>query len=137
MNKFYLSHPIFPSSDIEKTCSFYVDKLGFRPVRYLDSSEPHICLYKDTVEIVLTDSRGKKVIPNRELYGYGYDVYIIVKDHESLQKEFEEKEIKIVRKVSVTDYENKELVIEDVDRRWIAFGLKIATSPKIFDLSQV
>lgn len=76
----YMTHPIFPTPNIKQTANFYVQKLGFSAVEYLNSKEPHICLYKDDIEIVLTDSRGKKVIPNRELYGYGYDAYVIVYD---------------------------------------------------------
>lgn len=45
--------PIFPCNDIEKTADFYVNKLGFKDVKYLNATEPHICLYKDSVEIIL------------------------------------------------------------------------------------
>ena len=44
---------------------------------------------------------------------------------EKLEKEFLEKGVKIVKPLNVTDYKNKEFVIEDIDGRWIAFGLKI------------
>lgn len=63
-------------------------------------------------------------IPNRELYGYGYDAYFITKQQEQLEKEFEAAGVNIVRALSNTDYNNKEFVIEDVDGRWIAFGIK-------------
>ena len=36
-----------------------------------------------------------------------------------------EKEVKFVRTLNVTDYQNKEFIIEDIYGRWIAFGLKI------------
>ncbi|WP_342707227.1 hypothetical protein [Fontibacillus panacisegetis] len=32
--------------------------------------------------------------------------------------------VKIVRSLSTTDYNNKEFVFEDIDRRWIAVGKK-------------
>jgi hypothetical protein len=32
--------------------------------------------------------------------------------------------IRIVRPLAKTDYQNTELVIEDIDGRWIAFGMK-------------
>ncbi|MGF7050653.1 putative lactoylglutathione lyase [Paenibacillus sp. DS2015] len=41
---------IFPSSDMKKTAEFY-EHIGFRPVSYLESFEPHICLYMDQIEI--------------------------------------------------------------------------------------
>ena len=125
MKKLYMTHPIFPTPNIGKTADFYVQKLGFKAVEFLNAQEPHICLYKDDVEIILTDSKGKKVVPNRELYGYGYDVYIIVDNQEELQEEFDSKGLKVVKRLSVTDYDNKELVLEDIDGRWLGFGIKL------------
>ena len=50
---------------------------------------------------------------------------IYTDDQEILEKEFLTKGVKIVKPLNVTDYKNKEFVIEDIDGRWIAFGLKI------------
>jgi hypothetical protein len=119
------SHCIFPTQDIIKTANFYEQKLGFKAALYLNSTEPHICLYRDTTEIILTKTNGKKVIPNRELYGYGYDAYFITKNQEELQEELINCNVKIVRSLDNTDYNNKEFVIEDIDGRWIAFGIKV------------
>lgn len=114
---------IFPSSDMGKTAEFY-KHLGFREVKYLDSAEPHICLYRDQIEIVLTQSTQENVAPNRETHGYGYDAYLVTDDQESLQEELIALGVKVVRPLSVTDYNNKEFVFEDIDRRWIAVGKK-------------
>ncbi len=122
--KLYVSHPVFPTSDIVKTAEYYADKLGFRRVDYLDAKEPHICLYRDDVEFILTQSNGQRVIPNRELYGYGGDAYVIVKDQKALQDEYETKGVKFVQRLHKTDYHNQEFVIEDIDGRWIYFGIK-------------
>ena len=115
---------VFPSPDIEETARYYHEILGFRVVRYLDVKEPHICLYRDSTEIVLTRANSKKVFPNRELYGYGEDAYFITDGQEALQIEFESKGAKIVRPLHKTDYNNLEFVLEDIDGRWIAFGMK-------------
>ncbi len=61
----------------------------------------------------------------RILSPYGYDAYIYTEAQEALEKELVEKGVKFVRHLNVTDYQNKELVIEDTDGRWLAFGLKI------------
>lgn len=122
--KLLQSHSIFPTLNIEQTAAFYSQYLGFKAVPYLDTQEPHLCLYRDDTEIILTQSHGQKVIPNRELYGYGYDAYFITKQQEELEKEYEAAGVHIVRSLSNTDYNNKEFVIEDVDGRWIAFGIK-------------
>ena len=116
---------IFPTPDIERTSDFYVDVLGFRAVKYLNVKEPHICLYRDDTEIVLTKARTEKVYPNRELYGYGEDAYFITDKQEALLDEFTHKGAKVVRELQLTDYNNREFTVEDVDGRWIVFGIKI------------
>ena len=120
----FASHPVFPTPDICKTAEFYHEKLGFRRVDYLDAKEKHMCLYRDGVEFILTQSNGARIFPNRELYGYGGDAYVIVKDQQALQVEYEAKGVKIVQKLHKTDYHNREFVIEDIDGRWIYFGIK-------------
>ena len=124
MNILLESHCIFPTQDIIKTAIFYEQKMGFKAVHYLNVKEPHICLYRDTTEIILTKTNGQKVIPNRDLYGYGYDAYFITKNQKELQEEFVNSNVKIVLSLNDTDYNNKEFVIEDIDGRWIAFGIK-------------
>lgn len=115
---------IFPVLDIDKTSDFYVNKLGFKKVEYLNTAEPHICLYRDKIEIILLKS-NKKVIPNRDLYGYGYDAYIYTSRQSELFEEFFRYNVQIVKNLVCTDYNNKEFVIEDLDRRWLAFGKKV------------
>ena len=120
----FASHCVFPTPDIGKTAEYYHDKLGFRRVDYLNAKEKHICLYRDGVEFILTQSNGQRVFPNRELYRYGGDAYVIVKDQQGLQDEYEAKGVKIVQYLHKTDYHNREFVIEDIDGRWIYFGIK-------------
>ena len=115
---------IFPSPDLKKTTDFYVTKLGFRAVEYLECEQPHVCLYKDEIEIILLKANTDKVLPNRTLYGYGYDAYLYTADQTILEKEFLEKDVVFVKRLHTTDYQNREFVIEDIDGRWLAFGLK-------------
>jgi catechol 2,3-dioxygenase-like lactoylglutathione lyase family enzyme len=125
MSKYlFMSHSVFPTPDIERTSVYYETVMGFSAVKYLGAKEPHVCLYRDSTEIILTSANTGKVYPNRELYGYGYDAYFITDDQESLQNEFMEKGAKIVRPLQKTDYHNQEFVVEDIDGRWIGFGIK-------------
>jgi len=124
MARLYSSHCVFPAPDIKKTSEYYTDRLGFWAVSYLDAHEPHVCLYRDATEIILTNSNGRKVIPNRELYGYGYDAYFITDRQEELEAEFSGRGVKIARSLFKTDYHNREFVVEDIDGRWIGFGNK-------------
>lgn len=34
-------------------------------------------------------------------------------------------DVRIVRELRQTDYANREFVVEDIDGRWIAFGIKL------------
>ncbi len=120
-----MSHCVFPTPDIVKTSDFYEKVMGFKSVQYLNAQEPHICLYRDSTEIILTKSNRREVIPNRKLYGYGYDAYFITDNQEELQKELINTGAKIVRKLSYTDYHNQEFVVEDIDGRWLGFGIKV------------
>jgi len=115
---------IFPSSSIEETTKFY-ENIGFRAVRYLDVTEPHVCLYRDNIEIVLTKSALAKIVPNHIVHGYGEDAYFITNDQAALQEELRQKGVKIVRELAVTDYSNLEFIFEDNEGRWIAVGRKI------------
>ena len=115
---------MFPCNDIVKTAEWYVEKLDFRRVDYLNVKQPHICLYRDQIEIILTSTNGAKVVPNHINYGYGYDAYFITEDGEKLQQKMKDKNVKIIKEVSITDYQNQELLIEDCDGRWICFGVK-------------
>lgn len=115
---------IFPCPDIQKTAAYY-EKIGFRSVPYLNRTEPHICLYRDTIELILTQSALGKIFPNRIQYGYGYDAYFITEKQAAMQQELVDRGITIVRPLMVTDYGNKEFVFEDIDGRWIAVGNKI------------
>lgn len=119
------THCIFPVPDIRKTASWYQEKLGFRREDYLTAEEPHICLYRDGAEIILTDSGGRRVIPNRELYGYGADGYVIAEEQQELQDSFAAAGVKIVRPLTLTDYNNRDFIIEDIDGRWLLFGIKL------------
>ena len=41
-----------------------------------------------------------------------------------LQEDFVSNGVKIIQPLAVTDYNNKEFTVEDIDGRWIAFGRK-------------
>ena len=68
-----------------------------------------------------------KIIPIRELHGYGEDAYFISTNQEQIYTELKQKRIKIVQELHITDYSNKEFIFEDNERRWIAVGCKISS----------
>jgi hypothetical protein len=116
---------IFPSSDIDAATRYY-EGLGFRAVPYLGAAEPHVCLYRDSIEIILTKSKLASIVPTRETHGYGLDAYFISEDQAGLYRELRERGVKIVKGLDMTDYGNREFIFEDLERRWIAIGKKKA-----------
>ena len=124
--KLLASNCVFPTRDIHKTDEHYVEKLGSRRVDYLGVKEQHICLYRDGGEFILTQAGSQRVFPNREIYGYGEDAYVITESQQELQVEFEKNGVKIIQRLHKTDYHNLEFSIEDIDGRWICFGIKEA-----------
>ncbi len=124
MNKgLQTSLQIFPSAAFLETKAFY-EKIGFRSVSYLESDQPHICLYKDTIEIILTKSKLERITPNRVAHGYGYDAYFISTDQASFYRDLTSKGVTIVKELNLTDYDNREFIFEDNEGRWIAVGCK-------------
>ncbi len=123
---------IFPSSTLLKTKEFY-EQIGFHAVCYLDSIQPHICLYKDSIEIILTQSKLNTITPNRDVHGYGYDAYFISTDQAAFYRDIKRKNIHIISELNLTDYCNKEFVFEDNEGRWIAIGCKEG-SKEVLDL---
>lgn len=115
---------ILPVSNLLKTAKFYETKLGFKAVKYLEVKQPHICLYRDEVEIILLQSKLKQIKPNRILHGYGYDGYFTGKSIKPIYEEIVKKKVKIIKSLEITDYNNLEFVIEDIDGRWICIGCK-------------
>lgn len=77
-----------------------------------------------STDMKMTAEFHEKIGFSREIHGYGYDAYFITDDQEEMQREMNQLGVKIVRSLSTTDYNNKEFVFEDVDRRWIAVGKK-------------
>lgn len=121
-----LSHSliILPVPDLKITSDYYVEKLNFNAVKYLAVEQPHICLYRDLIEIVLTKSIQSEIKPNRIVHGYGYDGYFTGKNIDKIYDECVSNSVKIVKHLQMTDYGNLEFVFEDIDKRWICIGIK-------------
>lgn len=115
---------LFQSARFDETRAFY-ERLGFRSVAYMDSEQPHVCLYRDGIEFILTKSRLTEIVPARETHGYGYDAYIISGDQESFLETVRRAGARIVKDLNLTDYANREFIFEDNERRWIAVGRKV------------
>lgn len=115
---------VFPTPDMDKTAEWYSRCLGFRAERYLNDSEPHICLYREDIEIILTDSNGAPVRTNRDLYGSGCDGFFATDAVEALQREFMAKGARIPKPLENSKGGNYGFVVEDMDGRYLDFVRK-------------
>jgi cytidine deaminase/predicted enzyme related to lactoylglutathione lyase len=121
----YRTLAMFPSEDMNRTAEFYEEKIGFRRVDYMESKEPHICLYRGETEIIVTGiTNGASLVPNRELYGYGEDAYFITDEQDALYEEFQKNGVTVVELPHMTDYFNYEFKVRDIDGRDLIFGRK-------------
>ena len=121
---------ILPVVDLERTARYYFEAVAFKAVAYLRSEQPHICLYRDSVEIILIKSKLARIEPNRIAHGYGYDGYFTAQDIRPIYDELVLGNVKIVKPLETTDYGNFEFVFEDIDGRWIGIGVKaLAQTP--------
>ena len=118
--------PVFVSEDVRKTVLFYVDRLGFTSATHYDKIDNFATLYRDSIELVIVQSRIGKPQSNTKQYGAGYDAYIdtdTVGGVDLVYEEFLLKDVKMVSSPRKTDYGSYEFVFQDVDGRLIGVGL--------------
>jgi len=118
--------PVFVSRDVRKTVLFYVDRLGFTSATHYDKSVDFATVYRDSIELVIVQSKFGKPESNTKRYGAGYDAYIDTDTVGGVDLVYEEvllKGVKIVSTPRKTDYGSYEFVFEDIDGRLIGIGL--------------
>jgi uncharacterized glyoxalase superfamily protein PhnB len=116
---------VFISSDLRQTARYYRDVFGFRVVEHYEAEEAFVALYRDSVEIVVVQSKRGEVESNTARYGAGFDAYIDPKNLEGVDlifAELKEKGARIVSEPALTPYGSYEFVVEDVDGRLIGIG---------------
>ena len=118
--------PVLISEDIVNTVSFYVEKLGFKYAKHYDKINNFATIYRDSIELVVVQSKFGKVESNSKRYGAGYDIYIdpdTIEGLYELYREFLSKGVKVISEPKKTDYGSYEFAVEDIDGRLIGIGL--------------
>jgi catechol 2,3-dioxygenase-like lactoylglutathione lyase family enzyme len=82
--------PVLPTPDVRRTAAYYRDALGFKVVEHYDAEEAFATLYRDSVELVLIQTRHGDVQSNTARYGVGFDVYIDPETVEAVDSIYEE-----------------------------------------------
>ncbi|WDV48044.1 VOC family protein [Clostridiaceae bacterium M8S5] len=130
---------VFISEDVERTVKYYVEKLGFKYACHYDKDTAFATIYRDSIELVIVQSKYGKVESNIKRYGVGYDAYIdpdTVGGVDLIYEEYLSKNIKIISRPHLTDYGSYEFVIEDIDGRHIGIG-RIDNKNKFFKKSNL
>jgi catechol 2,3-dioxygenase-like lactoylglutathione lyase family enzyme len=118
--------PVLVSEDIVKTVDFYVEKLGFKYAKHYDKIDNFATLYRDSIELVVVQSKFGKVESNTKRHGAGYDIYIdpdTIDGVDEIYQEFLSNGVKVIEKPRRTDYGSYEFIVEDIDGRLIGIGL--------------
>lgn len=117
--------PVFISQDVKRTVKFYVEELGFKSAKHYDKIENFATLYRDSIELVIVQSKFGVIESNTKRHGVGYDAYIdpnTVEGVDKIYQEFASKNVNIISKPKRTSYGSYEFVIEDIDGRLIGIG---------------
>jgi catechol 2,3-dioxygenase-like lactoylglutathione lyase family enzyme len=106
--------PVLASLNIQRTVSFYKEKLGFTRVGYQD--EHYAVLGRDVIEIHFWKCKDKKIPKNTSCYVY-------VKDIDTLYTELQaQKVIHPNGLLGDRPYGMREFAILDIDGNLIKFG---------------
>jgi catechol 2,3-dioxygenase-like lactoylglutathione lyase family enzyme len=127
MNRARLANvaPVLPTPDVRRAAAYYRDILGFKVVEHYDADEAFATLYRDSVELILVQTRHGDVQSNTARYGAGFDVYIdpeTVGAVDSMYEELKASGAKTLGEPAMTAYGSYEFVVEDVDGRLIGIG---------------
>lgn len=108
---------IFPVRNLAQSIDFYTKKLGFE--KTFEWGEPmyYAVVKRGGVGIHLT-KRSDGGIPSK----YHRALYVFVNDIERINKEFKDRNVKIVNDLKDRDYRMKDFDIEDPDGFIITFG---------------
>jgi len=116
---------VFVSPDLRRTARYYRDVFGFRVVEHYEATEAFVALYRDSVEIVVVQSKQGEIESNRARYGADFDAYLDPENLEGVDlifAELKEKGARIVSEPALTPYGSYEFAVEDVDGRLIGIG---------------
>jgi predicted lactoylglutathione lyase len=118
--------PVFVTEDVKKTVEYYTKTLGFTYADHIDDIEKFATIYRDSIEIILVEKSKGTIESNILKYGNGDDAYICpdsVEAVDTLYKEFQSKNVKIISEPQLKEYGSYEFQIEDIDGRHIGIGL--------------
>jgi predicted enzyme related to lactoylglutathione lyase len=119
--------PYFLAPDIVGTAEYYRDTLGFHFDGYWGEPPSFVMVERDGVAIMLRagGERGRR-LSNRATHSEAWDVYVWVRDLESLHGELKAAGAKILAGPVERAYHCRELEVEDCNGYVICFGQDVS-----------
>ena len=116
--------PLFFTTDISGTLSYYKDKLGFECLGTWQDPPVYAIVARDRQAIHFRCAEPPTANPDKyqdELL----DAYLFVEDADSLYAEYAARGVEFVRGVGNMPWNSREFVVKDCDGRLLAFGANL------------
>lgn len=124
MPKMQRSMAVIEVADVERSATFYNDKLGFSPGPFFGSPPAFCIVGRDTVTIALDRSRANGRAPQNQYWA----AYVYVDDVNALAEELRAKGVEILRGPVDQPYGCREIDVKDPDGHIIGFGQDLQPS---------
>jgi len=113
--------PVFFTTDIPRTLAYYNDKLGFAcrgtwqnpPVYAIVARDDHAIHFRCAAPPTASPEKYSEEL---------LDAYLFVEDADALFAEYAAKGVEFARELGNMPWQSREFVVQDCDRRLLAFG---------------
>ena len=116
--------PLFFTTDIPATLSYYKDKLGFECRGMWQDPPVYAIVTRDLHAIHFRCAEPPAANPDKYVEEL-LDAYIFVEDADALYAEFTAKGVDFTRGLANMPWHSREFVVKDCDGRLLAFGSNI------------
>ncbi|HEY0564942.1 MAG TPA: VOC family protein [Terriglobales bacterium] len=113
--------PVFFTTDIPATLSYYTQKLGFECLGSWEDPPVYAIVARDGYAIHFRCADAPTPGPDKyddELL----DAYLLVEDADALYEEYAARGVEFTRALGNMPWQSREFVVKDIDGRLLAFG---------------
>ena len=122
MSKIIRTRYVLAVQNLEASIQFYTRQMGFKILFQF----PGWCyLSRDAFVVMLGECADEP--PASALGDHSYMAYVLVEDIESLHQEYQEKKVKIRKRLRTEEWGMKEFAVQTPDGHRIMFGEEIDT----------
>jgi uncharacterized glyoxalase superfamily protein PhnB len=113
--------PVFFTTNIPNTLSYYKDKLGFECLGTWQDPPIYAIVARDQHTIHFRCAAPPTANPNKYTDEF-LDAYVYVEDPDALYAEYAAKEVEFTRELANMPWHTREFVVKDCDGRLLVFG---------------